>query len=128
MFALFALGFVILMAALACATLPRRVVRYIQIYHIRRSYPTVTSVTSVTKYLQASPEAALQMLQWRKKAVTNCNKCNKLLQRCRLRQYPEVMCHSRSYARASLQRIELAVPLEIRGTGRSPPTYATIKN
>jgi len=36
----------------------------------------VTTVTSVTKSLEASPEAASQMLQWRKKTATNCNNCN----------------------------------------------------
>ena len=36
----------------------------------------VTSVTSVTKCLEAPPEAALQILQWRKKTAANCNNCN----------------------------------------------------
>ena len=47
--------------------------------------PTVTSVTSGT---ETSPEAALQMLQWREKMGTTCNNCNKLLPGSPIWHYP----------------------------------------
>jgi len=72
------LGFAVLVAVLIYLTLPRMREAYMQIYHMRHSLPTVTSVTSVTNSLQASPEVASQMLQWQKKAVTALSRkvCN----------------------------------------------------
>jgi len=81
MFAPFTLGCAVLLAILIRAMLPLIGERYMQIYHMRHSLPTVTSVTSVTSGLEASPEAVSQMLQWQKKAVTNCNNCNILFTR-----------------------------------------------
>jgi len=76
MFAPFVLGFAGLLAILIRATLPLIGERYMQIYQIRHSYTTATSATSATLPLEASPEAALQMLQWREKTPAICNNCN----------------------------------------------------
>jgi len=84
MFAPFALSFAVLLATLIRATLPawgrsNRSPRRVDANLSHASLClTATSAKNATKSLKAPPEAALQMLQLRKKTGINCNNCNKL--------------------------------------------------